>query len=106
MEGVTVPDVGKAVGAVEFRVQARPLTGGAGMLSVKREVRSPRGVAVAIRILLHFHEGFRRRVIPEVALVEIFARGGVGDTAGLVRLSHGQAAALPFAEQPLLEREG
>src|SRR5260370_28304297 len=91
------------MGAIEFGAHVRPFRSGGRMLAVYTEVRSACGIAVCVSVLLHPLEHLGWRVIPEVALVEVFARRHVGNAASLVGLADREAGSLPFLQQPLLK---
>src|SRR5260370_2978069 len=91
------------MGAIEFGAHVRPFLSGGRMLAVYTEVRSACGIAVCVSVLVHPLEHLGWRVIPEVALVEVFAGRRVGTAASLVGLADREAGALPFLQQPLLK---
>ena len=73
--------------------------------AVDREIGPPFRCAAGVRVGLQPLKHGGRRKVPKVSLVKVLSAGGVFHPTGFIRSPKRQPRALPFAKQPLLERE-
>jgi len=104
-QGVAIPNIRKTMRTIELCPHAGPLLTSRWRMPVDRKIWATSGVAVPVGIFLKPDEHFGRGEIPEMSLIKIFACSYVGCTTSFVRFSQGEARALPFPQEPCVERQ-
>src|SRR5947209_3957061 len=99
----TIPHIRETVWATKLAPHGRPLCCRHGFAPVNREVRSPTRFAVPVGVLLKPLEHLRRRIVPEMTLVEIFPHCGVSYPAGFICFAKWESCTLPFGQKPFLK---